>query len=230
MNHFRDEEFVDLVLNKIDGLKADAMRSHFVDCADCSEKVKEWEQILLTNNEHLEPAHSFKRRLSAVVKKRDSKRKFYFPGIVLASCVLVFVVSFILSPLNNTITDAAYVHQNYNQTAQHVMNNPDAEKFHIIQVQNQQNIVGDVWVDKVTNEMFMQVEGITPINQMDYQAWILHTNNTMDSEVLRIQDGKVFLYYKGPKNKKIKLIRVSIEPSGGSKRPTGPDAIKVRFD
>jgi anti-sigma-K factor RskA len=226
---YREEDFVDYLLEKIDTEKCNAIKEHILECEDCYAKVKEW-NILLINDPATQPSKAFKKRLKAEVIGRKNKRKFYFPGIVFASCIVILMASIMLSPLNNQVNETAYVHQHFNQTAQDIIANPDAQKFHIKQVKNQQNIIGNVWVDNHANEMFMEVEGITPINERDYQIWLVHSNNTLDSEILRIQNGKVYLYYKGPQGKNIKLIKVSIEPVGGSKYPTGPDALNIRFD
>lgn len=226
---YSEEEIVDFIMETIHPDKRIAVEHHLEDCELCVSNVNKWRH-LLENDLTLEPSSQLKKRLKASIKKKRSKQKFYIPGIVLASCLLVLVFSNLLSPLNKGNTDVAYVHQNYNQNAQKVVENPKAKKFHLVQVNNNQNLVGDVWLDNHTNEMFMQVDGITPIDQRDYQVWLFQTNNKFDSEILDIRDGKIYLYYKGPQGKKLKLIRISIEPTGGSNFPTGPDALKINLE
>lgn len=132
------------------------------------------------------------------------------------------------APHVDRVENGAYsITQQHDVRKAELVNDPETNRFHITPVATTNDVNGAVYVNDVTNELFMHVQGLPPVVEKDYQLWLVHENDDMNSELLEIEDKEAILYYKGDELGDIVLLRVSLERKGGSDEPKGPNTFFV---
>ncbi len=92
------------------------------------------------------------------------------------------------------------------------------------------HLKGYAWVNNRTEELYLFVDGLIPIKNKDYQAWVKTNNGLHDAGILQLLDRSGQLYLKNKPIDDAEYIIVSIEPKGGSRSPTKQDSYFIRFD
>lgn len=86
-----------------------------------------------------------------------------------------------------------------------------------------------VWFNPETEELLILVQDLSMNVDQDYQAWLIGGKTWIDMGILEFQNGLGHLYRKMEELKRAEMIRVSIEPKGGSRLPTGPDFFFIQL-
>lgn len=89
---------------------------------------------------------------------------------------------------------------------------------------------GGVWIDRDSGEMLIVIEGLQPPEEKAYQVWLQHEQRSVSMGMLMtgMPEGKGYYYGYGTMDPD--QIVISLEPKGGSRVPTGPEALRVSVD
>ncbi|MFD2042802.1 anti-sigma factor domain-containing protein [Ornithinibacillus salinisoli] len=231
MKHIKEERIVDYALNKLSHDQAQEIENHLFSCEKCQQSLEHWKQLLLPDQIE-SPSPDLKTRLNHSISKLQSKKRVRFPrkiSFVMVSLAVLFLLVVSLPKIQQG-NEASVKKSNNYITVQHdptseekFMQKPDTNRLDIIPATINKNVQSDVWLNEVTNEMVLLVDGLDPLSSQDYQLWFIHQNDDWYGELLQIRDGSASIYYKGPDIHQLKHIKVSIEPLGGSSTPTGPE-------
>lgn len=235
MRHIPEELLVDYALGNLSEEVYETINHHLNYCAYCTEQLKSWNQILSNNKEH-NPSDTLNERIVTSIssksddKQKSSNRKAMYTVISAAAIFFIGLGLFQFSKQQPVaeLSGKEYITAQHDLIPeQHFMNNPATNRLDVTPVTMDRNIRGDVWLNEVTNELYLQVDGLKPLEAQDYQVWLVHDNNGWKEELLRLQNGRVQVYYKGPNVKTLRFIKVSVEPLGGSQLPTGPETLFI---
>lgn len=108
----------------------------------------------------------------------------------------------------------------------HVVLNPRTVQYPIIRPENPE-VRGYIWVNQVTDEVLIMVEGLRPDDSKDYQAWFITAHHPLSGGIMRWQGSRAHLYAHGVRIRLADHLAVSQEPKGGSTKPTGPETFLV---
>lgn len=234
-NHINEERLVDFALGNLSETENQAIENHLRTCGQCEEEVNYWKQVFATENAAV-PSPSLTNRMNETIDKQPHKRPrklWQKPAIASISAVAIFMLCFGLYQLvyQNPVTDSqhqGYIVAQHDQIPEKIfMQKPDTNRLDVVPVTNNSQVSSNVWLNKKTNEMLVNVDGLTPLTTKDYQLWLVKTNNDWRGELLNLRNGSIKVYYKGSDIKLLKYIKVSIEPRGGSLTPTGPETIFI---
>ncbi|WP_152400202.1 anti-sigma factor [Paenibacillus cellulositrophicus] len=89
---------------------------------------------------------------------------------------------------------------------------------------------GGVWIDRDSGEMLIVIEGLQPPEEKAYQVWLQHEQRSVSMGMLMTGMAEGKGYYYGYGNMDPDQIVISLEPKGGSRVPTGPEALRVSVD
>lgn len=231
-NHVEEELLIDFVRSQLDENKKEEIQAHINRCERCAANVKEW-QLLLKPDDELDVAASpyVKARIDRSIEQLSEPKitKSKKPIFAFISGVAVILLCIGLYA-NIRTQDLTYeVRQNEEIEEASLVLQPDTNRLDIIPVANDQDISGNVWINDATNEMLVEVQGLTHLTTNDYQLWVIHTNDRYRSELLKLENGMARVYYRGEDVAGLKLIKASVEPLGGSEQPTGPETFYVDF-
>ena len=235
MGHILEETIVDYLLGNISGEKRKHLDEHLNSCAICRNELESW-NLVMNENKEIKPSESLNKRIVESIgsepfqKERKRNQKILYL-VSSAAAILIFCIGLLQlnqqKPVADGINNEFITTEEEHIPDQLFMNSPDTNRLNIIPVTMDRNVKGNVWLNEVTNEMILQVDGLKPLKAQDYQVWIVHDNHAWSDELLRVKDGKVQVYYKAPDVKTIRFIKVSVEPVGGSQLPTGPETLFI---
>ncbi|SDJ05046.1 anti-sigma factor [Alteribacillus bidgolensis] len=229
-----EEEVVDFIMGNLSEPKAYRLQQHMDRCKNCQDRYGQWQEIVDNKQKTAAPSPMLKKRIDKSVDSLPQRKKKKRPA-VLASAMIASIAIIILligSGLSTLLTPSQehnIVKQNEDIEYNEIINDPQTSEFEVLPTINthQDQIKGNIWINDRTNEMFMEVEGLTELEEKDYQLWLIDPNERLHDELLQIRYGSNQLYYKGPEMNQVKWIIVSIEPKGGSHTPTGPETFSV---
>ncbi|MEC0306107.1 anti-sigma factor [Paenibacillus lautus] len=127
---------------------------------------------------------------------------------------------------NDAQTHAAFEHTVSQRIAD--MQSEDTERY-IIQPVEPFYGSGSVWLKRGSGEMLIVVNGLHSLEEKDYQVWLQDEDRLSSAGFMLVQGPHGKSYYYGFGAEKAKRIVVSMEPKGGSRRPTGPEAVLVNM-
>ncbi len=234
-NHVNEAIMIDYVLGKLSSNKNEAIGQHIMNCSDCKKELRYWEHLLNVES-NLQPSPVLISKIYESIDNKQiakKKRNWKKATLVITSFATAILVLFSIYYMN---FDNVFINkrdQNYvmvqhdKKQEQKLIRNPETDQLDISPVTNNQNIHGEVWLNKETNELMLRVDGLAPIKSQDYQLWIIHTNDDWNGEILHLENGSARVYYRSPDIKLLRFLRVSVEPLGGSNLPTGPETFYV---
>lgn len=235
MKHIPEELMIDYVLGNLSKDERQLLDEHIHRCSHCQEELTSW-KLLLNNNQKVTPSDSLDKRIKNTIQiKGNSKPKIgnrkAFCFIAGAAAIFIICLGLLqitqLQPISDN-NDQEYLTAQYDLIPeQPFMNNPATNRLDIVPVTMDQNIMGNVWLNEVTNELYIQVEGLRPLESQDYQVWLVRDDNGWQDELVHLNDGTVHVYYKGQDVQTIRFVKISVEPIGGSMLPTGPDTLYI---
>ncbi len=234
MRHVPEEQLVDFALGNISKEKREAVEKHINNCDYCRQEFHTWNR-LLTKNDDLQSSIRLNERVMDAIdvrsdrKKRKVNRKVTY--FVASAAIILIGLGLFQSqqpqPIAQYSADEYITSRHEHIPEQPFMSDPATSRLNVVPVTMNRNISGDVWLNEVTNELILQVDGLEPLPTQDYQLWLVHDDQGWKDEILRLEDGRVQVYYKGPNVKTIRFIKVSVEPIGGSDLPTGPETLFI---
>lgn len=233
--HWSDEALADSVLHNLSPPQARLLKVHLATCEWCAERYEEWQALLGHEAETDRDTAELKERLLKNVVRSDyrkslvrhRKKRMLAGSIGVLTCVVFALLLLNISPVTSpdhytavqeeAVENAAFIHH------------PRTRQFEVTPVVAT-DIRGGVWVNDMTKEMLIRVEGLMPIVHKDYQMWFVDADGDYHDQLLELQNGNVILYLQGNGVQKIRHVRTSLEPKGGSPLPTKPDLFIVDVD
>lgn len=234
MKHIQEELLIDYALNILPEEKRSQINNHLSHCEQCRQNLISWKRLTAGGTESIYPSETLHERVMESIQTKSIKDKRIRPKPIFTAASIAAIIMLVvgLYQLNQqqpmTESDSyEYVTAQHEQIPEQFLTNPDTNRLDIIPVTINRNVKGDVWLNEVTNELILQVDGLTPLQSHDYQVWLVHDNNVWNDELLRFKDGRIQVYYRVPDVKTVRYIKVSIEPMGGSPTPTGPETLFI---
>ena len=229
MIHIPEEKIIDLALGNITSADELAeLEHHLASCARCQHKLSAWRRMTETES-NIEPSAALKEKIWQDVTAEKPRRKAAkVPVIVSIAAAAVLLFALGLYQLKPTVDSPAMeVAQNDDIAEENLLHYPETKQLAIVPVSDFNHIRGNLWINNLTEEMLLEVDGLIRLKGQDYQLWIIYDNNDIQGELLSIEDGASRVLFKGPDIREFKLIKASVEPKGGSQKPTGPETFVV---
>ncbi|WP_178075218.1 anti-sigma factor, partial [Pseudomonas sp. 2995-1] len=85
------------------------------------------------------------------------------------------------------------------------------------------NIKGYVWINDVSNEMMLFLDGLPAIALQDYQGWVQTPHEVKNAGVVKTTGETGLVYYQDGSIETLEHIMLSREPLGGSEELTDPN-------
>ncbi|MCJ7841162.1 anti-sigma factor [Lederbergia sp. NSJ-179] len=206
--HWTDEEMIDYILGKSTKQQTTAIQLSIKECNHCRSCYHTWREILPLE-EWEQPSPQLKRRVVKSYIAKLKKNRVMVPSFVwkvTALAVLVIALSVAL------FTD-------HHSTQELALDQKEASVYEMIP-EPSQHTSGYVMVNNRTNEFYLTVDGLLPIIDKDYQAWVKTYDGFQNMGVLQFENGKASIYSDEKQLEKVEYILFSIEPKGGSSSPS----------
>ncbi|MFD2761719.1 anti-sigma factor domain-containing protein [Lentibacillus juripiscarius] len=235
-DHIPEQVLIDCALGNLSEDKKTVVIRHTDECHSCRSILESWESLLSDMNEErsVQPPDTIKEKLDASLAKEDKKtamkRKFkpaYLMGS--AAAVLLLTAGLITTDGTRTVTNEKVV---YNEAIHKagIQEKPNTRQLEIIPVSRFDHVSGNIWINNTTGEMLVEIDGLFQLNDRHYQLWMIDENDDVKGEPLPIENGSVKVLYRGRDVQQFKRIKTSVEPPGGSDRPTGPETFTVDLE
>jgi anti-sigma-K factor RskA len=228
-------------IGALDAEEAEALESHLRTCEACRDELTAYraasDRLLMVPTPQ-KPSAALRRhlqgRLPSPQKSGRSRLKWSFGRAAMGIAIVLLLVLNVLSisqvrALRNQ--QAQLVDQIQNgQMALAMLSYPNTQSFPI----KEENVTGSLLLDKEYNNAVLILRGLPAIpDNQTYQIWLISPNQERTSAgLLRPQTNLPFI--SEPINATKDLanfvgIDITIEPRGGSDRPTGKQIFRVDF-
>ncbi|WP_157274305.1 anti-sigma factor domain-containing protein [Paenibacillus fonticola] len=88
---------------------------------------------------------------------------------------------------------------------------------------------GIVWLKRESGEMLIVVDGLRSVVEKDYQIWLQMDDEASSPGILPVRHPEGKSYYHGYGFGEAERLVISLEPKGGSRVQTGPEAVWVEM-
>lgn len=244
---YSEEQWIDWLLGKQTGVRYSQMANHLNTCFTCREKVTEWQSILApaAANEGISqtaedrlPSDRIRRSLRSHVQRRGivkrlrrgwTSRSKWAAALVSAVIVVVCAAS-----LYNSVRQPADQRNDYvaahEPEALGFINAPETASYKVHPFNNELG-EGYIWFNSDSGEMLVLLDGMLSSRDYDIQAWALEGGSRVNLGLLEQSEKKhAHLYVKAGALVNASQLALTIEPSGGSKSPTSPDAFLFKME
>lgn len=249
-----EERWVDWHLKRLPPEQALAMERHLAACSECRLVHRQWGEWLgVTGSSETEtaavppmPPERVRRSLRFSLWRKRWKRRLARRPLVLAggalAAVMVLAVQLLTGVLEGPVRETATASLKPIEYAQMhepdgavLMNLPDTKMFTMTPVyapvmpESAGNKAITVWVNDRTGEIFVLVEGLLPAASSDVQAWGGYRQELTNLGLLEFHRAQGHLYSRDSRLPEVKEVAFTIEPKGGSLKPTAPETARVRL-
>lgn len=228
-----EQEIIDDLLGETkDKRKKLDLHNHLTYCRHCQKLYDYWENVFGEDTiaEKSEgPSTVVKQRVFQSIAKPRKKKVWYKKQAITAACVGLFLLatSFYVGRISAP--------QAPTNTGQHVGSGATARTgylpnqkmaYRVVPVHDH-NTDGYVWVNPNTKDIMLFLDGLKPLADQDYQAWIVSRGNKENAGILQIDQNFGHVIVHNPHISSVERIIISIEPRGGSTVQTGPNALDL---
>lgn len=247
-----EERWVDWVAGRLPADAYDAMSRHLARCEACRAVREEWEKLFAVAEAGEQPTHEraaseksrmlLRRRVRRIgirrrVSRIGSKRNLW--TIAACAAILLLAVRGMAGMLAHEdaspMEEAQAYAEKYEPSGAVLMAQPDTVAYTLDDLYRTR--VGEltgrptatVWVNGSTQEMFMLLEGLLPSDDLDVQAWGNLEDRLTNLGLLEFHSRQGHLYSHVEHLSSFKEVVFTIEPKGGSDRPTAPTSAVVRL-
>ncbi|WP_099351982.1 anti-sigma factor [Fredinandcohnia onubensis] len=228
--HVPEQKLIDFTLGQLNEVEHNWIKTHVDKCTLCYEKMNNWEVILNKDSIHVKSSLDNKEELWNKIRKNNKAQKIP-PKLLLKLGSVAVILSLVL------VTTNLYISQNnkvsmvdyQEREAKRLISKPDTKQLNIIPLSRSGNINGDIWINSLTKEMLIEINGLANLDNHDYQLWIIYENDNMQGAIIPNENGSSKVYLRGMDIHKFKMIKASVEPKGGSLYPTGPETFFVEL-
>lgn len=226
-NHLDEELIIDYALGKVTEEKKKQVTTHLQTCPQCQRLLKSWEEIFQTEVKEI-PSEKIKEKLDQHIHQTN-KKKVPIPFILaIGSAALIFFLfqwlNFQEEPLQTPTIVQVDEHTNIR-----MVDDPLTRQYPIIPIGDFQQVNGKIWVNYLTDELFVEIFQLPVMTNHDYQLWIIYHNNKFTGELMTTKNGVSRIHLKGGNIQQLKRIKASLEPLGGSPKPTGPEPFIIEL-
>ena len=248
-NGYREEQWIDFILNKLPIVKRQQLEQHLPSCHACRELVEEWGELLADRKEKTSPTvslhdgeqakqtadtsyyelsekklHSLQRhvKIQALLHQFGNKAKEY--KIVIAGAVAA--VMLLVSPfigLRSTFSTPDHVDQyvqHYEPAAVSFVNGIESARYRVETAEGQASS-GYIWLKQDWSEAFLWLENLQYVGLKDYQAWAISGDRASSLGIIQLVGNEGHLYISAPSSlRPTDFITLTVEPKGGSSSPT----------
>ncbi|MBO0991967.1 zf-HC2 domain-containing protein [Bacillus sp. SD088] len=228
-----EQKIIDYVLGDLPSNEELEVSAHLEECKNCQQAFNHWQNLLLTEKEQpYFPSpklkeqiwESFEAKQKRKEKSISGKRVFSIASLAVMVCLFVGLIYY---NQDNTEQNSFQIARYHEGNIQDFREKPDTQQLSIIPVSNEEEVMGNVWINQMTDQMFLEVHGLQSLNNYDYQLWVLYNNDDIQHEIIPIEEGSTRVLIQGKDFSHLKRIKASIEPKGGSHVQTGPDTFIV---
>jgi len=233
---YREEDWIDWLRGHANGADRLEMERHLSQCVKCREIVAEWKPLLQEKagldeapGEAAMPSRSVYRRLRTHVRARSIVQTIQGRGKRFAAAAAALALLVGVFGLYETTRDrpsdrrSVYVAQ-YEPKAVSFIHDPSTASYRI-HPYNDELGEGYVWFNGSSQEVLVLLEGLLPSENYVLQAWAVDDRGRANLGLLRhVEASREHLYFKGEQLAGANHIVLTVEPLGGSDRPTTPDA------
>lgn len=217
-----EETIVDCALGRLSDRRRQEVWRHIAGCAGCAAVYEEW-RALFDAQTPAPPAALRSRLKRAVMRQKAASfirrlrpRRQSHAMAALGMCLLalaLLVSSPAIAPEETVPQDGTIPHMD-------IALKPETVKFAFKPGQADAGVTGYVWMNQRSQEVLVVMEGLAPVRDRDYQAWIVTGNEYASAGVLRSRSGTSHVYYRGERLGDLRSLAISLEPKGGSPLPT----------
>lgn len=242
-----DERWIDLLTGRLLPSEAESLLRHRQTCPACAEVCEQWSGLLGRAAPEYQAAADLQRRRRERLQREARMRGFSRrtaraaanaarrpAGIAAAGCALALLVfAGWLYGNANRGSEAALAPKQYAELHQpegaQIMSRPDTIVYTMSDGSEEPLEAGfaqaakeTVWINVRTHEVFLLLEGLLPSEDRDVQAWAQSGGSDANLGLLQFHQGQAHLYAAHVRPELWDSLELTIEPKGGSSRPTSP--------
>lgn len=236
-----EERIVQFILDRAEFQDMELIQ-HLERCASCRSLAQDLRATLcgedgnISRYEMMEPPARMQRRVLLRAKLlqcvrwliRDRRmRRSYVTISTMVGSILLVIGLFHAWSINEDV-DLRLQDMVSKQTVQ-LISEPGTVRYAEFVGQADQKINGEVWLNGQTGDLLLIVNGVGPLTSSDYQAWMVRHEGKDSMGLLELDHQIGYLYVQGVQSSDVEHILVSMEPKGGSLKPTGPEAIRIHL-
>jgi len=227
--HIREELLIDFALGNVAEPLQRKIKEHVHKCERCERKLNEWLEIV-SDPTGAQPSSDLKEKVwkSIEISKQPIKKKRtrgFYVALSSAAAMLLILIGSLMNYHSNL--NGYEVATNDNSKGRLILNHPQTQQVSLIPVADYKDINGNLWINNDSQELLLEVNGLAQITNRDYQLWIIYDNDEIKGEILSTIDGYSRVWIKGTDVNQFKFIKASVEPRGGSIKPTGPETFFI---
>lgn len=242
---YPEEKLVDYVLNRLTFAEGLNIELHLKSCEACSVMVSEWAELLETDvatanrdstnlhyaAERYKPSACIRRRLMYAAYLHSFRQRFRIHKHVVLRLVtgtlLIALIAGLFTLKGSNGQSVGAFEYTVNQRIAN-MQGKGTERY-AIQPAEPFFGSGSVWLKRDSGEMLIVVNGLHVLEETDYQVWLQEDDQVSSVGFMLVQGPSGKSYYYGFGAEKAKRVVVSMEPKGGSRSPTGIEAVLVNM-
>lgn len=234
--HIDEMKMVDYVLNALAREESVKVEEHIKICDTCRTEMEHWRKIL-QNKTIIEPSAALNQKIQSITnrnvtpfRKEDRSKRIFMASSLIASVIFAIALYVYFHDNQTDLTETSsqgYIIAQHDQVPeQQLLRQPETARQPLVSLTSQ-NVYGELWLNEETNELIFLAEGLIPLERSDYQLWVVHVDDYWNGQLLQLRNGSTRVYYKAEDISLLKYLKVSVEPEGGSLRPTGPEIFHV---
>ena len=227
--HILEVQLVDFVLGNASAELQEKIVKHTNICTQCEKRLKEW-NLVLSEPTNVKPSLVLKEIVvEKVERKLQPKVKRSKQRYIVAICsAVIFFLTLLGLLIDNHLSGNTYeIARNDEINRRSFQKNSLTQQVAVIPVSDFNDITGNLWINDVSQELLLEVDGLAHISNRDYQLWIVYDNDEIRGELLSTKEGASQVMIKGSDVRQFKFIKASLEPLGGSAEPTGPETFTI---
>lgn len=240
-----EERWIDWHLGRLLPAEAESLRRHRENCPACAEHSRKWAQLLGVAEPAADLAPRRKERLRREARRRGIVRRASRTaaaalrrpaGLAIAGCALALLAfgGFLYygeegrGGSEEALAPQQYAEQNAPEAAD-FMGRADTVVYSMSPGGDDPLPGGlaavtkeTVWINVRTHELFLLMEGMLPSDDRDVQAWAKTDGGEANLGLLKFHQNRAHLYAAHVQPELWDSLMLTIEPKGGSERPTSP--------
>ncbi len=237
-----EERWIDWLSGALPVETREALERHLATCRACRDAVEEWRRLLEPEEQAALSPAADKRRIKLRGKVRrigaiGRLTRFAVRGgaIAAAAALLLFGGRALFFPgadePGSPLRPARAYAEQYEPNGAALMSDPDTVVYRMNVPERTAGVhpTATVWLNGRTEELFLLLEGLLPSDRTDVQAWGNVSDMPTNLGVLEFHQAQGHLYSRLSKFPPFEAVALTIEPKGGSERPTSPESATVRL-
>ncbi|AZK46618.1 anti-sigma factor [Paenibacillus lentus] len=254
---FAEEKLVDFAMGQLPDEEQATIQEHQRQCLACDAMIREWKELLNQgavgsgedNPENAvhpymqrepqsslslpQPPRRLRRQLLLTFWLRSlgarwtAARSRYIFGSLGGLTVLILLCGLLYRPQIWSDEDQSRIERDISHQI-HLIQSAETERYPI-KPHPPYYGEGMVWLKRESGEMLIVVDGFHSLVEKDYQIWLQMDNESSSPGILPVKHPEGKSYYHGYGAAEAERLIISLEPKGGSRVQTGPEAVFVEM-